>query len=94
MKDVNSKYGIRPEEEFGVVQEIWHRSDLLELCAMLEWNKLMADIKALPITPKETFTDKIKHGDVQITLYRNAKATTFEAGNKECPFHFTIEDCK
>ena len=92
MKDKNSRFGVRPEEVLGTVQEIWKLTDILELCVILNWDTLAASIKALPITPKEVFTDKIKHGDVQITLYRNARETSF--GKEVCPFHFTVEDCK
>jgi hypothetical protein len=92
MKSKDSKYGVRPEEVLGTVQEIWKRKDILDLCAMMGWDGLRAAIKALPITPKEVFTDKIKHGDVQITLYRNAKVTSFD--DIDCPFHFTVEGCK
>ena len=92
MKDKNSKFGVRPEEVLATVQEIWKRTEILDFCTMMGWNKLKADIEALPITSKEIFTDKIKHGDVQITLYRNAKETSFDGG--DCPFHFTVEDCK
>jgi len=92
MKDVNSKYGVRPEEEFAVVQEIWQRDEILEFCDIMGWYELKEAISALPITPKEVFADKIKHGDVQVTLYRKGSDNTFD--NIECPFHFTIEDCK
>ena len=43
---------------------------------------------------KEVFTDKIKHGDVQITLYRTAKITEFGTDDIGCPFHFTMESCR
>lgn len=92
MKDKHSKYGVRPDEVLSTVQEIWKRTEILDFCAMMGWDEFAAAIKALPITSKEIFTDKIKHGDVQITLYRNAKVTDY--GNKSCPFHFTVEDCK
>ena len=92
MKDKNSKYGVRPEEVTATVQEIWKLADILELCGILDWDALAAGIKALPITAKEKFTDKIKYGDVQIVLYRNVNETTFT--DESCPFHFTIEDCK
>ena len=92
MRDEDSKYGLRPEEEFGVVQEIWKRDEILEFCDIMAWYELKEAIKALPTTPKEVFTDKIKHGDVQVILYRKADVTTFD--DETCPFHFTIEDCK
>jgi hypothetical protein len=93
MRDKNSKYGVRPDEVLSTVQEIWKRSEILELCGVMGWNDLAAKIKALPITAKRTFTEKIKHGDVQIVLYRRTNVTTFDAAHT-CPFHFTIEDCK
>lgn len=93
MKAKDSKYGVLPDETLATVQEIWKRKDILALCAIMGWHRLMTAIEALPITPKEVFTDKIKHGDVQITLYRNAKVTSFDADD-DCPFHFTIEGCK
>lgn len=92
MKAKDSKYGVLPNETLGTVQEIWKLADILELCTILGWWELIADIEALPITAKEKFTDKIKYGDVQITLYRNAKVTTFD--DDDCPFHFTLEDCR
>ena len=92
MKDKNSKFGVRPDEVLATVQEIWSLTDILELCGMLGWSELAIKIKALPITTKEKFTDKIKYGDIQITLYRNARVTKFD--HADCPFHFTVEDCK
>lgn len=92
MRDKDSKYGIRPEEEFGVVQETWKRKDILDFCIIMGWYDLAETIEAIEITPKEIFTDKIKHGDIQVTLYRKADVTTFD--DDTCPFHFTIEECK
>jgi len=92
MRDEHSKYGLRPDEATATVQEIWRLAEILEFCDIMNWDALAASIKALPITTKEKFTDKIKYGDVQIVLYRNAKETTFT--DEKCPFHFRIEDCK
>jgi hypothetical protein len=92
VKDKDSKYGLRPEEENAVVQEIWKRDEILEFCDIMAWYELKEAISALPVTPKEVFADKIKHGDVQVTLYRKLSANTFD--DIECPFYFTIEECK
>lgn len=92
MRDKDSKYGVRPDDTLATVREVWQRDDILDFCGIMGWDEMTAAINALPITPKETFTDKIKHGDVQITLYRHANTTTFVDG--VCPFHFTVEDCK
>lgn len=93
MKDKNSKYGVRPEEEFGVVQEIWKRKDLLTLCVMMGWQDLLDRLETMEITPKRSFTDKIKCGDIQIILYRKIQANNFDE-EEDCPFHFTVEECK
>jgi len=90
MRDKNSKYGLRPEETNATVQEIWKLAEILEFCDIMNWDMLAAKIKALPITAKEKFTDKLKHGDVQIVLYRNVNEIQFDS---DCPFHFTIEGC-
>ena len=93
MKDKDSKYGLRPEEEFAVVQEIWQRKDILDFCVMMGWHDLIAAIESIEITPKEIFTDKIKHGDIQVILYRKVEDNDFDE-TIDCPFHFTVEDCK
>ncbi len=77
-----------------VVTEIWNRKDILDLSGIMGWRGLITAINAMPITPKEVFTDKIKHGDVQITLYRTAKVTEFGTEDNGCPFHFTMEGCE
>jgi hypothetical protein len=70
-------------------EEVWNRKDIIAFATMMGWHDLINGIEALNITPKQTFADNLKHGEIQITLYRKVD----EQDGDDCPFYFT-EDCK
>lgn len=72
-----------------VEKEVWNLKDILAFSTMMGWHDLINGIETLNVTSKKIFADKLKHGDIQIILYRNV----FEQDGEDCPYYFT-EDCK
>ena len=71
----------------AVITEIWNRADIIELCyfhMQSLWHDLAAEIEAMPIDPIVSFTDKLKYGDIQVTLYRKDDNADMLYLTKDC----------
>jgi hypothetical protein len=76
-------------KELNVEQEIWNYHDIVAFATMMGWHDLLANIAAIDKKTKQAFQDNLKHGEMQVTLYRNVD----EDDAIDCPYYFT-NDCR
>ena len=75
----------------AVITEIWNRADIIEFCythtpvgIQAMWHDLAKEIEAMPIDTKVSFSDNLKYGDIQITLYRRDSNAYMLYLTKDC----------